>query len=248
MKAGNLVVIVGLIVLLAAPTATADWFDDFSGNLDAWDFDNMTAGGTQSATFSAQIVSGALELKDATFAGLGGAAIGLGYLDQTFAGDVTVYGTLNPNNDSDMNQTVGLFVRGIDDDAYAMGVDYGTGTVQIVENSSSGQTPLGDSDSIADFDNTWSLYAEFTASGTSLSGSVYDQKGGTLLASVSATDDSYSSGVAGVAVQVGDPAAALRGTFDNVGAVPEPSSMVLLGSGGLCALGCLWRKRRRGKK
>jgi hypothetical protein len=245
MRSRIVALILGAAMLLAASTAVAGWFDDFSGNLDAWDFDSITGTGGTSSTFNPQIVSGVLEFTDSNPVATGGAAIGLGYVDQIFVSTVA-YGTLNPNGDSNINQGIGVFVRGDGDNAYALRVDYGTGNVDIVKNSATGQTTLGAVESIDGFQSTDSLYVELWAFGTTLTGSVYDPVSGALLERFSRTDSDYPGGVAGVFTQYGVPTVGIRGAFDDVGAnAPEPGSLILLGSGGLCALGCWWRKRRR---
>ena len=238
--------ILASLMLLTASTATAKWMDDFSGDLSAWEeFLSVP----ESDTFAAQVLtSDVLELADSTSPLGGGAGFAYGYVEDPFV-DTLVYGTLNPSGDSNMNRTLGLFLRGDGSDAYVLAVDYGTGGIAIIKNSAEGQEFIGTPGSVSDFGSDNSLYVEFSAVGASLVGNVYTAPGGALRGSAIATDGEFAAGVAGVAVQYGDPLAGIRGTFDDVGAeaVPEPASLVLLCSGGLCALGCWWRKRRRAK-
>jgi hypothetical protein len=236
--------ILAAVMLLTASTTMAAWEDDFSGDLSAWyEFPSVP----ESDTFAAQILtSDVLELADSTAPLAGGAGFAYGYVNEPF-GDTLVYGTLNPNGDSDMNAMLGLFLRADGDNAYVLGVDYSTGGIAIIKNSDEGQSAIGTPGSVSDFGSDNSLYVEFSAVGASLVGNVYTAPGGAFRGSASATDGDFAAGVAGVAVQYGNPSLGIRGTFDNVGATPEPGSLVLLGSGALCALGFWWRKRRRGK-
>ena len=247
----------GAVILLAASAAMAGWTDDFDGGVfdQEWEFVYVPNSSGDLSQFSGQIVSDALELKDPIAVASGGTPIGYGYVDEVFGGAASyVYATLNPNTDSDMNTRIGVFVRGDGAQAYALSVNYKNGDVELVKNNPDFTQTILDSSSISGgLSSEDRLYAELYASNNNLYGWVYDVAGGNLLGSVSATDNDqpYTAGVAGVFAQslptyYGEE---LRGTFDDVGAdTPEPESLVLLVSGGLCMLGCWWRKRRRGKK
>jgi len=250
MKARNFVVIVGLIVLLGASTAMAGWFDDFDTTFDqTWTFGNLTGLGGSSSTFTAGIVGDALELEDTTPADSGGAAAGFGFVAESFA-NTRVYATLNPAGDSDLNGDIGVLLRLNPTlmTGYALTVDYASSVGSIDMSIITAGVPTGLATGSISMADTDSVYIQFDAEGSTLTGKFLDPDTNAILGTLTATDSTYTSGYAGMVANSSVTSSALRGTFDNAGAVPEPTSLVLLSSGGLCAIGCFWRKRRRGKK
>jgi hypothetical protein len=243
-------------MVLTASTAMADWLETFSGGTydqSTWAWGSISATGPGPGLNS--VVSNTLQLQ-ANDPALpdGGAASAYGVVTGESFTDVRVSGTINPSGDSDLNADVGLLARTnvTNLTGYALTIDYSydVGNVDLnridpgpdVETLVTGQIP--------DFETGDSVYVEFDLFGSNLTGRFYDAPGGTLLEEISWPDGTYTTGVSGVVANSEDNLGViLRGTYDNVGSqtIPEPGSLVLLGSGGLCALGCWWRKRRRGK-
>ena len=147
----------------------------------------------------------------------------------------------SPGSDSD----VGLFLRSDGLNGYLLALDLQDGTLDIAEvTAGAPATP----DSIVfgpGFNAAEDYFLEFSAQGTTLTGRLFDEEGGTLLRSLTVSDPTRAAGFAGVFAAVNNDGTTLRalGTFDNlVIAVPEPAAL-----GGL-ALGAtlLAARRRRG--
>lgn len=214
-------------------SSKGDWFDNFNGGLQQdWNFGSFTANQTPSNTFQAGSFNNALVLTDPTSVFSGGAALGIGWVDQEFT-DVTVVGTFNPAGESNLNGYVGLLARADLStlSGYALTYNPITGEADLVRASGGDQTLLAETNIGP---QTNSLFAQLTVLGSQITGRLFDAPGGTLLADLSVVDSNFSSGVSGVVVQIDDDGLfnPLRGTWDNVASVaviPEPASTFLLG-------------------
>ncbi len=248
--------------LFVVPAQAQDWSTDFESGFPAgWAALGVNVPtGDLSATFSATIESGVLRLSDSrssvdggSFAGFGGVATPT----SVFA-DVRVSAQVNVAQDT--TGDLGVLARTDLDagTAYFGNVDFVRGEACIAKvdlsNDLATQQLGVDMACTAEglLDTSISYFLQLEALGsspTSLTLSVFDQPGGTLLATVNATDDGtipdfgadYAAGLAGVFLvpsgdltdRSGNPLGALtqqiNGTFDNVSAaVPEPASSVLL--------------------
>lgn len=226
--------------------AKADWTDNFDGGFQqSWNFGNVNGANGVSGTFQAASVNDTLVLTDPNPVATGGAAIGFGWVDEQFA-NVTVSGTINPLNESNLNGFVGLLARAnlATLSGYVLTYNPITGSADLVRAENGGETSLGDVNIGAQTD---SLFASLTVFGNQVSGQLFDAEGGTLLAELSAVDTAFSTGVSGVVVQFNDGSLTtpLRGTWDNVSsvtAIPEPSSLLFLG---LAGSAIAYRRRNR---
>lgn len=250
-------ILASTLALLAAPPAAADWVDNFNGGLQqSWTFSNLRGDMSgPSGTFTAGSVGNVLVLTDPTMPAAGGAAVAFGYVNESFS-HVRVGGTVNPLGENNMNWEVGLVARANPAalQAYVLTVDWRAQNLDLsVVNGSADADQLAGAP-IPGLALTDSVYLWLELLGSDIVGRAYDQPGGTLLATVSATDTTFSSGVAGVVVSVASEGGyqgqslfmPLRGTFDNVSAtVPEPATVVLLVAGGLGLAGWSFARRRR---
>ncbi|WP_339910360.1 PEP-CTERM sorting domain-containing protein [Symmachiella dynata] len=207
-----------LTLVLACSPAHANWIDTFDGGFDQpWIFGNSPT----SSTFSAVSVGNVLRVEDPTPVFSGGSAFGFGYVNETFS-NVRVSGSVNPNNLNNVNSDHTLLARANPSvlSAYALTLDYrndATGNLQgtvVLSRIDPGAVTndlviesIGDSDS---------FYLEFDVFGSTLTGRVYDQPGGTLLKTVSASDSAFASGVSGVAASADFFDEPLLAEFDNV--------------------------------
>lgn len=245
------IVVSVVAILMASGSARAEWVDTFDGGFDqTWVYDSLTGLGGPSGSFEFVSVNNMLQVQDLTTAAVGGAASGFGLVNETFSNFV-VGAVVNPAGEGNMNREVGLLARMnvANLTGYALTVDYfeDSGAISL-SRIDLGPNIVGiASGSLSSFASENSVYIEFQGKGDTLTGSVYDSYGGLLLGSVETTDASYGAGWSGVVVNSQDNAGvALRGTYDVVFAsVPEPSSLVMLISGCLCAFGLARRRRRR---
>jgi hypothetical protein len=252
------VVVPAVAILLATGSVRAEWIDTFDGGVfhQSWNWGSITAGGTPSGSFLPLPVGNMLQMEDSTPAAAGGAASAFGLVGEFFD-DVVVGAVVNPLGESTMNREVGVLARVNPGslNGYAFTVDYfdNSGVISLTRIDA---TPLGlaivplASSSLSSFASTDSVYLELRIMGNRFDGSAYTGIGGSLLGNLPPVDDAaYGNGLAGVVVNSQNglaPLAPLRGTYDMVAAslVPEPSSLVILISGCLCALGLARRRRR----
>ena len=246
------------LALAATPAPALAWSETFNAGLhNAWIFGFVDDIGDppDTGTYSASATNNILlfSASDAALAeGGGGPASGFGYVDQTF-GTTFVKGSVNVGASPAPVNQLELVARGnaTNGSGYLFGIDF-----------DSGSPLLGRSDSLpgdvvvldigtATLLPGQSYWLELDAVGSQITGRVYTAAGGTLLDTLTATDTTYSQGVAGVIVRAYDAGGAvfgapLRGTFDDVSALPEPSATALLGAGllGLVLLGGTRAARR----
>ncbi|TWU05153.1 PEP-CTERM motif protein [Symmachiella macrocystis] len=205
------------LVLACSPTR-ANWIDTFDGGLDqTWYFGNSPA----SSTFSASTVGNVLRIEDPAPVFSGGSAFGFGYVNETFS-NVRVSGIVNPGDLTNVNSDHTLIARANPSvlSAYALTLDYRNdatgdlqGTVILSRIDPSAVTNDLVIESIGESD---SFYLEFDVFGSTLTGRVYDQPGGTLLKTVSASDSAFANGVSGVAASADFFDEPLLAEFDNV--------------------------------
>ncbi len=246
MKGCKIVACVALAALLAlgAP-AKADWIDTFDGNLGLWGFGNLNGFGGSSPTFNASIVSSTLQLTDPTIPNALGAGIGFGVQAELFT-DVLVSAVLNPGHASNLNGDVGLLGRAnlATLSTYSATLDFTNGSIDL-SRTVAGTTAGLATGSISGFTSTNSVFLQLSIVGSNLQARYYDAPGGTLLASLSASDATFASGQAGVVVSSANDNLALLGTWDTVAAkVPEPAEILMLLGGG-AVLGLIAVRRRR---
>jgi hypothetical protein len=160
--------------------------------------------------------------------------------------DVVNWNTANPGNVTGLISRVTTPGAGTTK-GYAVVFDVG-GHLYLTRITNEASTTLNSSLFTINAADDYRLF--FTGNGDSLSGSIYNLLDlSTPLATVSATDATYASGMAGVLVFDGSNAnLAASGTFDNYTAapVPEPTSAGLFGLG-LLGL-CVRRIRSRAKR
>jgi len=248
-----------LALALAAPSAPAwAWSENFNGAFqNAWTFGFLDDIGDppDTGTFSATSTNDILLMSASNAAladGGGGPAFAFGYVDQTF-GTSFVRGSVNVGSSPSPVNQLGLVARGdaANGTAYLLGIDFDSGVLLLGRSDSFPGDVVGLDSGAADaFLAGQSYWLELDAVGSQITGRAYTAAGGTLLDTLSATDATYSQGVAGVIVRAYDLdenvfGAPLRGTFDDVSAVPEPSSAALLGVG-LVLLGGARARTRKG--
>jgi hypothetical protein len=235
--------------------ALAAWSDNFNGGFhNAWTFGFVDdVGDPPSAGIqSAAVVSNSLLITDTVAAvpdGGGGSSVAFGFIDEAFQ-TTSVRGWVNVgSNPAPLNQ-LGLAARGDPNvgSAYLFEIDFDSGMPVLLRSDSfPGNPAILDSGTSGSLQAGSPYWLEFDLVGSVITGRVYAAPGGTLLDTLSANDSTYSEGVAGVVLRGYDIAnallgAPLRGTFDDVSALPEPSSTALLAAGS-ALLGALARGR-----
>ena len=242
------------------PAKATDWSADFeSGFPAAWlGFGYNVPSADPSPTFSAAIESGVLRLSDTLAAVDGGSFSGFGGVATSFFTDVRVSAQVNVAQDTGGDLGVVARTDLGAQTTYFGNVDFVRGDACIAKVNFSNDIASGDDLGVdmnctapGLLDTSASYFLQLVALGsspTNLTLSVFDQQGGTLLATVNAIDDGtiqgaggtpfgadYATGLAGVfAIPSGVLLSEaltqqINGTFDNVSAVvPEPASSLLL--------------------
>lgn len=250
----------GALAILALTTTSvrADWIETFTGGFDqTWTFfDNdgtmPPSHSTLSTTGDKLTITGAVSATpDLNVAGLVPA--------ESFT-DVRVRATVSPSQGSTFtgapastNNDIFIFARSNGVEAYLLSLDYNDGDFDLVRIDN-----MGGINGLAGVsDPTWfnpaeSYNLELEALGTELRGRVYDS-GGNLLDTIQASDATLAAGFSGLGTSINEDALAnsertfLAAMFDNVSsqAIPEPSSVVVMGLGLLAGVG-VWRRKVRG--
>ena len=243
-----------LFLLISAGSIRAEWIETWTGptNPDqSWNFLGLSNAPTSG--FTNGIVSpGVYQLAVAGPVGAaptGGAAAVAGWVTDPFSdatGGLRVRAVINPNN---VTQSENIGVLAYLDPAtlngYALTMNFTPGTLDISIFTGGNETDLANNNIPGTFPSTNTFTLEFLLNGGTLTGRVYDSLSNPPLLEVSATDATYSSGLAGILAQRAQTTATLNGTFGTVTAVvPEPSAGVLAAAG-VAGIGCLLMRRRR---
>jgi hypothetical protein len=246
------------LAVAALPAVASAWSDDFTGGFhNDWSFGFLDdlgdppAAGVQSAI----VVNDILLVADTVAAeagGGGGSSVAFGFVDEVFETSF-VRGSVNVGASPTPVDQAGLLARGdaADGTAYLFGIDFGTGVLLLARSDVPSEDPtVLASGTPGAFQRGQSYWLELDAVGSQITGRAYTAAGGTLLDTLAVVDATYSAGVAGVVTRAYDidgnlAGVALHATFDDVSAVPEPSSAPLLGAG-LALLGAARRRARSG--
>lgn len=248
-----------LACLATTDAVRADWSEDFNGSTlqNAWLFGSTSGAGSPSGTFLPSdqlnnypdaIVNSQLQMSDANSVAAGGAANGFGVVLENFT-DLRYAGVINPNGNSAVSDTLALIARGslASGKFYAAEVSFEDGKLIIFRNDDlAGSAEDLAETTIPGLTNADSVFVDFTLIGSSLTARAFDQRGGTLLGTVAASDSNYSQGISGVlGFFAGDVNKPFLGEFDDLSsaAIPEPTSTALALSG-LCGVMATLRRRR----
>jgi hypothetical protein len=200
--------IVAVVTSLAAPIASADWTEDFSGGMthNPWVIYDDSGSNPPTPT-SVRFADNNLQLiaqPQAVFDTFVVGVVGLGNEQYSFE-DVTVRSTvfapqgLNfQGSTSRGNNDTFVIVRTSADgtSGYLLALDFQSGEVDLVRSDGSDITELNASSDVPAFDPAKSYILELVAEGSNLTGRVFD--GGVPVVTVSTSDTSFSSGWSGV--------------------------------------------------
>jgi hypothetical protein len=204
---------------LAATNAPlrGDWSDNFNGGLQqVWQFGDPS----NRPGFTAGAVNGRLVITSSNTPAAGGSSTGFGVVVTESFTDVRMTGIINPDNNININDTVGLLFRGnlLNQSFYMAEINYSAGQLIIYRNGgpSNGNLVTEPIPNLAFAD---SLYLEVEAIGDLLQASVYDMPGGMLRASTSVTDNALTSGLSGVLVDENFAGLPMLGVWDDLTAM-----------------------------
>lgn len=215
------------VVLCGLPSARADWSDSFNGGAfeQFWQFGSD--GGDAGTFLGGQIIDDQLVLTASATPGDGGAQTGFGVvLTETFS-DIRMSGVINPGNNGDINDSVGLLIHGnlVNQSFYMAEVNYSSGELIIYRNNpgvDGGNSNLA-TEPIPNLQFTQSVYVEIQAVQGQIDVAAYtDATKDTLRATVSFNDTSdaaLSSGLAGVLVNENFGALPMLGVWDDLVAI-----------------------------
>lgn len=225
-----------LLICVSAACARAGFVDEFTGGVpqQSWTFGAPPppTGGPFTQAYSANN-GGYLELGTTQAAGVGASAI-FGFVAENFAAPgVVVRATLNPNNAA-LSRDVGILanLNPAQLNAYGLTIDYIAGQVDMTVISGGNAVNLGSAVTIPNFVATNSYDVELEIAGGVVTGRVYDAAN-TLLQTLTANNNQFTSGFAGVVVNRDAPDATVLGTWGRVSAtaVPEPGVGAFLAAG-----------------
>lgn len=245
-----------VLCLASVSTAFADWVDDFTGGVpqQTWIFGAVPNGFQYTTNFNSGS-GGYLEIGSNLPVGAGGAAAVFGVVNDVFAGPgVRVDSRLNPTG-ANLETNVGVLANLVADvpngvaTGYVATITYGqggsanpaSGALTITKINSPTQQEMLIDGVIPNFDpnSTYNISLQWHQG--DLLGRVFDDQNNQLL-SLSTFDSDYAFGLAGVLLQrpwPGTSPDSMYGTWGSVSAtaVPEPSTLVVLGAVSLLALG-----------
>ncbi len=263
----RLTALLTLSLLLAhASPADAEWFYDFEDGIpddcviEAFDLWVVTP----KTSLQTSTEDGVLRLWDSTTPRNGGT----GYVEvsnpEVFPGDVRISADINSSGST--RNWFGLWA-GTDEPSasvYWTSVNFNpssdnSGQLHVVKGLPNGEVVSSRTvERVPDFHRSYFLELEVTDDPDDpitgfpvVSARLFDQEGGTLLLESSLTDANLGgyppavSGRVGAWTQAGGLDRPLNVTFDNIHAVPEPCTFLLLGSGAISLLTYAWRRRRR---
>lgn len=217
---------VACAALLTACTgiAHADWSDNFDAGLQqSWSFGDPDA----RPGFSAGAVGGELVITNSSTPDGGGSSTGFGVVITESFTDVKMTGIINPSGDGNINDTVGLLIRGnlLNQSFYMAEINYSEGNLHIYRNGGPGNSNIA-TEAIPSLNFTDSVYVEVEAIGDQIEAWVYDAPGGTLRANTSVTDNSFASGLSGVLVNENFGGLPMLGVWDDLTSVAIGSDVV----------------------
>ncbi len=250
----------GIALLALAVPAQADWFDNFNGGASlSWQW-GTDGGSFQPVEYdNLYYVYGEETVVDppglpppvTTPAALFGYGSPLS-ASSTFT-DGRVFATLNPTGQYVTDELQGVFSRGTPISgvftAYTAALNMETGEFMLGISEDGVMTTLFDSIAVPGFSDSKEYRVFVTTGFDQIVASLLD--GGTEIANLSAVDTTLEQGLTGLFVSMADhatPSADIFGAFDNAGAIsgiPEPSTVILMGLGGIGLAGLAWRRRRR---
>ncbi len=217
-------IFVTMLVVSFAKTSHADWADSFSGGTtdQFWQFGSD--GGNAATFLGGQVINDQLVLTASATPGDGGAQTGFGVVITEIFSDVRMTGVINPGGDVNINDTVGLLIRGntVNQTFYMAEVNYSSGNLIIFRNNPA--FPGGSADlataPIPNLDLDESVYVEIEAIGSQLEVWAYaDATKSTLRATTSVEDTSeaaLSSGLSGVLANENFAGLPMLGVWDDV--------------------------------
>lgn len=204
-------------------TVQADWSDNFNGGFqEFWQFGSD--GGDANTFLGGQVINDQLVLTADTTPDAGGAQTGFGVVITESFTDVRMTGVINPGGDENINDTVGLLLRGntVNQTFYMAEVNYSESSLIIFRNNpgvAGGSSNLATA-TIPNLAFSDSVYVEIEAIGSNLEAWVYENATKTtLLANVSHDDTSpaaLSSGLSGVLANENFGGLPVLGVWDDV--------------------------------
>ena len=209
--------------LCLATAARADWTEDFNGSFDQfWQFGAQD--GDTNTFLGGQIINDQLVLTADASPSEGGVGTAFGLVVTQSFSDVRMTGVINPANDENINDTVGLLIRGntVNQTFYLAEVNYNSAELIIYRNNpavSGGNSNLATA-SIPGLQFSESLYVEIEAIGDNLEVWAYeDATKANLRATTSFVDDSaaaLTSGISGVLVNENFASLPMLGIWDDL--------------------------------
>lgn len=212
-----------MLVVCFNVSAQADWSEDFnSGSFNNfWQFGSD--GGDANTFLGGQIIGGELVLTADTTPGEGGAQTGFGVVLTEVFDDVLMTGVINPSGNGDINDSVGLLIRGntVNQTFYMAEVNYNAQELIIYRNNpgvSGGNSNLVVEPLSISF--TDSVYVEFEAIGSQLTAWAFEDETKANQLAMATFDDTdpaaLSSGLSGVLVNENFGGLPVLGIWDDL--------------------------------